>query len=213
MTARAPSIRTVVLGGAALVGVSTATTSAISLYTLAWQCGIPEPFSAALPIALDAGAAVAALAWITEQGELRRWARGIAIAALLATLVFNGIQHAITSHLITVELPLVLLVGASIPGMLFACVHLSALMARPTAGTPSVRRVRRDIVPPAVGAPTAAPVPRGKAATVGKRAVGIEWARDNWPCSGGAIALAVGCSRGEGDRIRLKVKAEKEVAS
>lgn len=124
------NVRRLVLVGAGLVGASTAATSAVSLYSLAVLCGIPAPLAAALPIALDAGAGVAALVWITERGELRTWGRGVAVAALVATLAGNGVQHAITSGLLAVTLPLVLLVGACIPAMLWAVVHLSALMAR-----------------------------------------------------------------------------------
>lgn len=130
-----PGTRHLVLAGAGLVGAATAATSAASLFELAQSCGIPGPLAAALPIALDAGAAVAALVWITEQGELRAWGRGVAVTALVATLAGNGLAHAITSGLVAVTLPLVLAVGACIPGMLFAVVHLAALMARPVTVT------------------------------------------------------------------------------
>lgn len=133
---RRPSTRELVLAGAGLVGAATAATSAVSLYGIAVKCGIPEPWAAANPIALDAGAGVAALAWITEQGERRRWGRLAAIGALVASLAENGIDHAITSNLLEVNLWLVLAVSGCIPAMLFACVHLAALMARPVVKVP-----------------------------------------------------------------------------
>lgn len=125
--------RHIVFVGTGLVGAAAATTSALSLYELAAACGIPAPYSAALPIALDAGAAVASLAWITEAGTVRTWARVVAVAALAGTVAGNGVQHAITAGLLPVSLLLVLLVGASIPAMLFAAVHLAALMMKPAS--------------------------------------------------------------------------------
>lgn len=139
--------RRVVLAGAGLVGLSTAATSAVSLYELAARCGIPEPFAAALPIALDAGAAVAALVWITERDGLRRWGRAVAVAALAGTIVGNGVQHALAAGLLAATLPLVLAVGAAIPAMLWCIAHLLAMMtavASPVvAGKPAAARVRR----------------------------------------------------------------------
>lgn len=123
--------RHVVVTGAALVGAAATATSAVTLYRLAETCGIASPYAAALPIALDAGAAVASLAWITESGPVKTWGRGIAIAALLGTVAGNGVQHGITEGLLLVNLPLVLLVGASIPAMLWATIHLTALLFRP----------------------------------------------------------------------------------
>ena len=149
-----------------MVGASTAAVSAASLYELAQACGIPGPLAAALPIALDAGAAVAALVWVTERGGLRRWGRGIALAALGATLAGNGAAHAITTGYLTVTLPLVLAVGACIPAMLFATVHLAALMAQPPTRAEKRRPRRkpqsRPVAPantPALRAVDGAPAP------------------------------------------------------
>lgn len=150
-----PTTRHLVLLGAGLVGAAAATTSAISLYGIAVKCGIPEPWAAANPIALDAGAAVAALAWITETGERRIWARRTAVTALAASLAENGVDHAIASGLMPVTLPLVLLVSACIPATLFAVVHLAALMARP--GVVAVLSAPQALV----GASDCSPVPAG----------------------------------------------------
>lgn len=159
--------RNLVLGGAGLVGFSTAATSAVSLYALARECGIPEYLAAALPVALDAGAGVAALVWITEKGEARSWGRAIAIGALLATLAGNGVEHAISSNLLPVTLVLVLIVGACIPAMLWATAHLAALLMSQPAEKPTAVRApkaqpRRDVSPPspvvAAPKPVEAPV-------------------------------------------------------
>ena len=149
--------RHLVLTGAGLVGAATAATSSVSLYALAELCGIPPILSAALPIALDAGAGVAALVWITEQGERRAWGRGIAIAALVASLGGNGVQHAIVSGLLPVTLLLVLLVGGCIPATLWAVVHLAALMVRSETPVKSQveRAPRKATVKPQRVAPTA----------------------------------------------------------
>lgn len=134
--------RHLVLGGAGIVGVATAATSAYSLFKLAQLCGIPGPLAAALPIALDASAAVAALVWITEKNDLRRWGRAIAIAALGGSLAGNGVQHALTAGLLPLSLPLVLAVGATIPASLWATVHLAAMTVQPSAAPPT-HRVKR----------------------------------------------------------------------
>jgi hypothetical protein len=208
-----PGTRQLVLGGAGGVGPSTAAVSAVSLYELAQACGIPGPLAAALPIALDAGAAVAALVWVTERGGLRRWGRGIALAALGATLAGNGAAHAITAGYLTVTLPLVLAVGACIPAMLFATVHLAALMTQPPTQAEKRRPQRKP-----QDRPTAPDRPVPAAAGTGpvgrtKRAAGIAWARANPTASGAKIALAVGVSKAEGDRIRRMVRDETEAAS
>lgn len=43
-----------------------------------------------------------------------------------------------------------------------------------------------------------------------RRDQGKDFARREWPVSGGEIATAVGVSRSEGDRIRIAIKREKE---
>lgn len=133
--------RQLVLAGAGLVGAATTATSAYSLYELAQACGIPGVLAAALPIALDVSAAVAALVWITEPDPLRRWGRAIAIAALVGSLAGNGVQHAIASGLLAVSLPLVLVVGAAIPASLWATVHLAAMTMTPSK--PATHRAKR----------------------------------------------------------------------
>jgi hypothetical protein len=206
--------RRVVLGGAAVVGVSTAATSAVSLYGLARLCGIPEYLAAALPIALDAGAAVAALVWVTEQGALRKWGCGVALAGLIATLGGNAASHIYTEH----DKPpmwLILCVGASIPAMLFAVVHLSAMLIRPPTkktgkatdprpartSSPSPSAPAGPITPPVITAVTAAPVPEKPEA----------WARRNWPVAAKDIcAQYPGLNPSWAYKVVRKIKAEME---
>jgi hypothetical protein len=165
--------RHIVFAGTGLVGAAAATTSALSLYELAATCGIPEPYSAALPIALDVGAAVASLAWITETGTVRTWARFVAVAALAGTVAGNGVQHAITAGLLPVSLLLVLLVGASIPAMLFAAVHLAALMMKPASR--SIGRKAPAAKTAASSRPASPPVPSEIESHRGQRQVIVEW--------------------------------------
>jgi hypothetical protein len=216
---RWPTTRHLVLIGAILVGVSTAATSAVSLYSLAMACGIPRILAAALPIALDAGAAVATLLWITERNEVRAWGRGIAVTALVGTLAGNGLAHAVDKQVIHVGLPLILIVGACIPAMLGSTVHLAALMARTGDPAPDVAIPAAKVEPapapridrPATTTPprpTPTPDPESTRAS-SKREAGKAWARDNWPCTGQAIADAVGVKKAEGDRIRAMVRDER----
>lgn len=202
--------RQLVLTGATLVGAATAATSATSLYELAVLCGIPDVLAAALPIALDAGAGVAALVWIAEHGERRAWGRGVAIAALAATLAGNGVQHAITSGLLQVTLPLVLVVGACIPAMLFCCVHLAALMARPA---PTVRPLRTPKPRPGRATPSSPdPVGPRETAPDAKVAAGstaLDWARQEWPVTAKEIQLGTGVAKGSAHRIHRTVRAER----
>lgn len=215
------SARHIVIGGGAIVGVATFAVSSVSLYALAVECGIPEPLAAGLPIALDVGAIVGALAWITERDERRKWGRVLAVGALALSLAGNGLAHAIAIDLVRVSLPLVLAVGASIPLVLFGVIHLAALMAKePAVAMKSKPAPKKQKAAPSPGStPAAEPAaadPTEKAdeqPTVGKRAAGLEFARENWPVTGGAIKLAVGCSKGEADRIRAMVKQEKELSA
>lgn len=222
----AATTRHLVLAGAALVGAATAATSAVALYDLAARCGIPEPFAAALPIALDVGAAVGALAWIAERDQVQRWGRGVAIGGLVGTLAGNALDHALVAGLLQPTLPLVLVVGAAIPAMLWSVAHLAALMCARPAGraptrTPAPRKSRaaRPAVPTVAPRVPAPPVASSSdVPSVGKRAAGIRWARAHLDRTGelptgAAIAAAVGASKPEGDRIRARVKRDMEAAS
>jgi hypothetical protein len=151
--------RAIIFSGAGLVGAATAATSAVSLYQLAEVCGIPWVLPAALPIAMDVGAAVGAIAWITQSGAIRAWGRGIAIAALIGTLAGNAVQHAIASGLLAVDLGLVLSVGASFPATLWAVFHLTALM------TQRDRKKKADATPKQRAPRTVTPNPSREPAT------------------------------------------------
>ena len=101
--------------------------------------------------------------------------------------------------------------------MLIAVAQLAAnaqKQARPT----QKQRPRRDETPsspvvadskPAESAPPVTSIDQPR----GRRAAGLEFARANWPVTGGQIQKAVEVSKGEADRIRAMDKAEMEAAS
>lgn len=128
---RLPTIRECTFAAATAAAAVTAWASAVTLFRLAEHCAIESPYAAALPVAIDLGATVGALAWIAERGPARSWGRGIAVGALVATIAGNGLEHAIAAGLVRPTLPLVLAVGATIPASLWAIVHLAAVMSQP----------------------------------------------------------------------------------
>lgn len=199
--------RHAVFAGAALVGMATAATSAVSLFRLAEQCSITGPLAASLPIALDVGATVGTLAWITERGPVRSWGRGIAVASLVASLAGNGMQHAIAAGLLRPTLTVVLAVGASIPAALWAVAHLCALMARPPGKTDQPhRRSARTAPAPVATAATAAAASADEVRTHrGARDDRVSWLRDQptmaWSKQVEAIEQRFGVSRSTAKRV------------
>lgn len=131
------TIRKLVPWIGSLVAVSTTVTSSVSLYALGVQCGIGEYYSAALPLALDATGAVAALLWISETEKLRTWGRNIALLMGGASISGNGLVHAITTGFVHVNLGIVLAVGSMIPLSFILVFHLLAMLnARPESDSP-----------------------------------------------------------------------------
>lgn len=156
-----PTTRQVVLAGVAVVAAATLATSADSLYDLGSRCDMGQWFSAALPIALDDGGGIASLAWLTENGPARKWGRTTAILALVGSLVGNGIDHAMIAGLIPKTLGLVLIVSAVIPAMLYASIHIAALMLRPDHGAGDATSDAGDTSDPAKQAPVDEPANAG----------------------------------------------------
>lgn len=223
------SPRHVVMAGAGLVGLATAATSAVSLYGLAVMCGIPELLAAALPIALDAGAAVAALIWVTEQGALRKWGRAVALVALVATLAGNGVAHIYTIEGGRPPIEVVLAVGACIPAMLFAVIHLAALVAReptrsaalhqPPAAAEAAAAAAPEVSAAETSSTPASPPRPGKPAVRRSRKPGKptvsprEWAQQHWPVTGAEVQMATGASKGYAYRVVAEIRAAREAVS
>lgn len=148
---------------------------------------------------------------IPADGSLRQALRAVVMTAIAVLAAYTTFSHASELLVLHGEEPLL---AAAYPIMTELMVVMGALAHQ--APRTGVRSTRRPVAPPAArparGAPRARPAETSPA-TVGKRAKGLDWARENWPCTGKAIALAAGVSRAEGDRIRAKVKTEHQAAS
>jgi hypothetical protein len=91
--------------------------------------------------------------------------------------------------------------------------HPAATVKPRPKPTPAPRTVA-DVVTPAPTPPAADDLtPKRIERDQSRRARGKDWARANWPVSGGEIATELGVSRSEGDRIRAAVKRELEAVS
>jgi phage tail tape-measure protein len=147
---KSPVIKWIVFVGATVVGIATAAVSSVTLYSLAVHISVPDVngLPAALPIALDMGATVAALVWITSEvgSELRRWAKGLALGSLAATVIGNALEHAITGGFISVDLWITVGVGALIPTSLFSIFHLLALIFHPEASKPQKKAEAKKVL-------------------------------------------------------------------
>jgi hypothetical protein len=145
----------------------------------------------------------------------------------LATIAVAGPAAAI-SYVHTYELvlsvhePWILAVLAplssdGLAGMATLALHRHRQAApSPKVAAPPRRKPEQPATAPEPEVPVAKPddlTPRRIERDQSRRDQGKDWARKNWPVTGGQIATAVGVGRSEGDRIRAAVKAEKERAS
>lgn len=80
---------------------------------------------------------------------------------------------------------------------------------RPTAPKPAPASTPAVTTPPAADDLTPKRIERDQS----RRNRGKDWARQNWPVTGQAIADEIGVGRSEGDRIRAAVKKELEAVS
>lgn len=124
--------------GVSVVGVTTIGMSGIWLTQLAELVGIDYPLAISLPVAVDAGGAVATVLWVTHAGAVEKWARGVAIGALAFSLTGNALSHLIRLAMLPVSWPLVVAVSAVYPLMCWLMVHLLVL-ARTGARKPATR--------------------------------------------------------------------------
>lgn len=213
----------------AVVAVAAAVLSFSALRDLALMCGFSARLAWLLPVTIDAGAAAASLVWLGQWSAAGadRYARALALLLLGGSVAGNALGHALQAYAVAPPWWVVVAVSAIAPAVAGAVIHLAVLVglpvaaaaARPANPQQASRPTRRVVVPtapkpqPAASTPTvAAPKPATPSAA-GRRAAGLAHARENWPVTGSEIALAVGVSKGEGDRIRAMVKAEREVAS
>lgn len=121
-------------GGTAAIGVIVALVSGMWLYQLAELVGMDAgPLALSLPLTIDVGGAVATLLWVSYTGQVRTWARRVAVGALIASIAGNVLAHLIDLRIIPVGWPLVVGVAAVYPVMCWLMVHLLVLMQRSTA--------------------------------------------------------------------------------
>lgn len=218
-----------------LVFVSAVIASAWTWYELALRCEFPPVLAAIPAISLDAGGLYFGVNWITGRTEaVRRWGRATTVVAVLASVAGNSVEHALSSGMIAVTLPIVLAVGAVPALALFGVAHQWSLIdsatrgrrtsareprAAPAPAAPEVRSTRRPPTPPTVASParpsmldevTAGP-------STGKRAAALIWTRAHWPVAAAEIRMGVRpveITITEACRVRDKVAAEhaKEVS-
>jgi hypothetical protein len=118
--------------------MATAATSATlasfaGLRGLAAVSGWPTGLAWLLPITIDAHAMTSARVWLaasTRSDTARRFARTNAIGALTVSIAGNATYHAVGTGLLTVNWPIVVLVGAVPATVLGLTAHLHALRTR-----------------------------------------------------------------------------------
>lgn len=113
---------------ASVVGATVLTVSAFYLWRLALQVHMPRRLAWSLPVTLDVGATMATIFWVGGTGRVRRWACGIALTALVGTLVGNALSHLLEAGIVRVNPVLVIAIGAVYPAMAAALAHLTLML-------------------------------------------------------------------------------------
>jgi hypothetical protein len=150
---------------------------------------------------------------LTVRIPVMRLLRALTMTGIAGMAAFTTFSHASALLVAHGEDPLLATLYPVMTELLVVMGVLARKTAEPPARPAQKPRPRRDdqVSAPAVAAPkpavTSIDQPRNR------RAVGLAYARDNWPVSGTKIAAKAGVSKAEGDRIRAAVKGEKERAS
>lgn len=121
------------MAGMTVAAVSAAVASFSGLYGLASVAGWPERLAWLLPLTLDAHAMTSARVWLAgsmRSTAARRFARTNALGAIAASIAGNAAYHAISTGLLDVTWPIVVLVGAVPAAVLGLTAHLHALRSR-----------------------------------------------------------------------------------
>jgi len=123
--------------GVGVVAIAAAVLSFSSLQALAVRAGYTPALAALLPLAIDAQAVVATRAWLTASASDRvyRYARALALAAVVSSVAGNAGQHAMTAAHAATPWWVVVAIASVPPVALAATAHLAALLAteNPTA--------------------------------------------------------------------------------
>lgn len=194
--------------------------------------GYAPEFRASLPLVCDVVAAVATFmhAIARDDKQMRRTATGFVLVPMLLSWGANAIDHVARAEpgpwsWTVAVVGLAGLCPVAVAALLYLSTKFREFEQRQAVKADVVKqRAARRAEPTAPKEPSpTAPVPpaveesepdeKKPSPAVGKRAAGLEFARENWPVTGGAIKLAVGCSKAEADRIRAMVKQEMEKAS
>lgn len=124
-------VDTPMLAGLGVVALAAAVMSFASLQQLGERAGFPPVLAALLPLAIDAKAVVATRAWLSRRtpDRARRYARGLALAAVALSVAGNAGEHAMTAYALATPWWVVVTVSAVPPIALAATAHLAALLA------------------------------------------------------------------------------------
>lgn len=142
--------------GIGVAATTAAIASAGAQHQLAVAAGWGNATAWLLPGCVDTLAAVGARVWLdaTATDSARRYARAVALVAVVVSLTLNAAGHATAVGLLSVSVPLVVAVGAVPAVSLAATVHLSAVRMAPVASRRQRRGGRQEVAAPATRSAT-----------------------------------------------------------
>ncbi|MGH3468911.1 MAG: DUF2637 domain-containing protein [Thermocrispum sp.] len=143
--------------GIAVVAVSAAVMSFATLWRLAERADVPRELAWLLPVAIDATIVVATSVWLTGQPghhRVTRYARGLALSALVLSVAGNAAEHGMSAYEIVAPWWVLVAVSAVPPAALGATVHLASLLTAIPAAASATPEKRSHTAPPSAPATT-----------------------------------------------------------
>lgn len=146
--------------GIGVIAVSAAVMSFSALWRLAERANVAVSLAWLLPVAVDATIVVATRVWLIGDAGTRvtRYARRLAITALLLSVAGNAAEHGMAAYGVAAPWWVLVAVSAVPPAALGATVHLAALLSsapQPAASRPAATNgVRRSARPKQVATAT-----------------------------------------------------------
>lgn len=118
--------------GLGVVAAAAAVLSFSALADLAVMCGVPRLLAPLLPVAIDAGAAVACTVWLANRANeaATRYAAWMTWALLATTVAGNALHSGLVAADLRPVWWVAVVVGAVAPAVLGSVVHLTVLAAR-----------------------------------------------------------------------------------
>lgn len=118
--------------GLGVVATAAAVLSFSALADLAVMCGVPRLLAPLLPVAIDAGAAVACTVWLSRRANeaATRYAAWMTWALLATTVAGNALHSGLVAADLRPVWWVAVVVGAVAPAVLGSVVHLTVLAAR-----------------------------------------------------------------------------------